>query len=207
MPLYIDVHEPQEIIDKLKKRHLDVVVQKIDSGDYVFGDVAIERKTSSNLWSSLVKKTKTGSELWSQLEKLKLTYKQPMLLIEGGIDWYDPIESGCMTTLYLFWHFQILHSASSSETALIVSRLFTRYGTGRSGRMPPAGVIRRRTPKEVKWAMLQCVAGIGPKAASKILEAMPDIFSACYCYPLKILSEIKGLNKESIKILAEVLKG
>ena len=34
--LYIDCHEPQDIIDLLKRRNLAVEVRHLQSGDYVF---------------------------------------------------------------------------------------------------------------------------------------------------------------------------
>lgn len=205
--LYIANNEPEDIVQMLKRRNLAVEVKHIESGDYVFGDVAIERKTVSDLISSV---TAENRHLWKQLETMQNTYKQPILLIEdwNGVDEEDRLTVGIVTTILLFWKYQIIFSKDKYETVEWIEKLFIKYGVGKTGRIPPAAVIRKNTPKEIKWCMLQTIPHIGPVMANKILEAIPNIISCSYQDTIAIkgkLDKIKGLNKESKELLLKVL--
>jgi ERCC4-type nuclease len=137
---------------------------------------------------------------------MKRTYQQPILLIEGLIDFRDRLLMGILTTVILFWKYQTVFSDSKQETAIWIERLFTKYGVGKTGRIPPAAVIRMATPKQIRWAMLQCIKGIGPKTASKILEEIPELFCKEYCYHIlkPKLKRVKGLKKESLELLIKI---
>ena len=203
MPLYIDSREPDDIVRLLKRENLAIEVKTIPSGDYVFGEVAIERKAILDLISSV---TTGDRHFWNQLETMKNTYTIPILLIEGPINHRDRIVMGILTTVILFWKYQTIFTKDKEDTAKWIADLFTKYGVGKTGRIPPPAVIRAATPKQIKWAMLQCIKGIGPKTANKILETTPDIFSALYHpHDLKThLKQIKGLKKESLELLVKV---
>lgn len=203
MPLFVDDREPQEVINYLKRNNLAVEVKHIESGDYVFGEVAIERKTTIDLVNSVV----SGSRhLWDQLDTMKRTYTIPILFIEGQIDHRDRLTMGILTTVILFWKYQTVFTKDKEDTSKWVAALFTKYGVGKTGRIPPAAVIREDTPKQIRWAMLQCIRGVGPKTADRILEEIPDIFSALYApNDLKIyLRKVKGINKKSLDMILKV---
>jgi Fanconi anemia group M protein len=205
MPLFIDDREPDEIVRHLKKLNLAVEIKHIESGDYVFGDVAIERKTIADLVNSV---TSGDRRFWTQLDTMRRTYQQPILLIEDWdrVDYEDRLTMGIITTVILFWRYQTIFSMDKKDTVDWIATLFTKYGVGKTGRIPPAAVIRAITPKEIRWAMLQCIAGVGPKTATKILEEIPDIFSGLFNpYDLKnYLTKVKGLKKESLELLIKV---
>ena len=203
--LYIDCHEPQDIIGMLKRRNLAVEVRHLDCADYTFGEVGIERKTVLDLVSSC---TSGERHLWKQLETLRNTYTIPILLIEGNLYQRDRITSGILTTLYLFWKYQIIFSYDKQDTVKWISDLFLKYGVGKTGRIPPVARIRASTPREIKLAMLQQVDGVGPVMANRILEEIPDIFKENdKVLELSLpdrLKRIKGLRKESLELILKV---
>ena len=59
----------------------DVELKRLDIGDYVIGDFAIERKTVEDLFGSVF-----DGRLWTQLERLKNTYPHTCVIIEGDIN-------------------------------------------------------------------------------------------------------------------------
>jgi len=68
------------------------------------------------------------------------------------------------------------------------------------------------TPEKIRWAMLMCIKGIGPKTATNILkEINPFTVSANkeidIKYIRKRLNRVKGLNKRSKELLIQVFKG
>jgi len=203
IPLYIDSREPDDIVRLLKRENLAIEVKTIPSGDYVFGEVAVERKAILDLISSV---TTGDRHFWNQLETMRNTYTIPILLIEGPINHRDRIVMGILTTVILFCKYQTIFSKDKEDTAKWIADLFTKYGVGKTGRIPPPAVIRAATPKQIKWAMLQCIKGIGPKTANKILEEIPDIFSASYDYhTIKAkLRKVKGLSHIARELLVGV---
>jgi ERCC4-type nuclease len=205
--LFCDDREPEEIISSLKKFNLVIEVKRLQSGDYVFGDVAIERKTVADLIGSVTSKNR---HLWEQLDTMKRTYPQPILLVEGHLNWNDPWEAGIMTTVILFWKYQTIFSSGSYETATIIYRLFTKYGVGRSGKEPPAAVKKQKTPKSILIEMLQVVDRVGPKLANRIVEALMPLNEGLAVDIFKfdsILRGVKGLSKDSRLLIEETFKG
>lgn len=202
----MDHREPEEIIRALRRQNLAVEVHHNESGDYVFGEVSIERKTISDLIGSVCSK---NHRLWDQLGTMKDTYQQPMLLIEGMVNWKDPYLSGILTTVLLFWKYQTIFTLGMEETALAVGHLFTKQGIGRSGRIPPAAVKKHSTPKEILWEMLQCVEGVGPKTAKKILDVIPlDDWADLDIFRLdEELKQVHGLPSRSRKLMTQVFRG
>jgi ERCC4-type nuclease len=197
----VDKTEPIEVVNLLRHRNVPLKVVHIESGDYVFGDVAIERKTISDFLTTVHTQIKEGNRLFNQLKILRDTYKLPFLLIEGPVYWDDPYLAGPISTLLLFMDYRILFSMDASETANMVAKLFFKYGVERASRPAPPKVVRALNPEKIRWGMVQCVPGIGPGAAKKIMDAAPSLFT-CYNPPdLDRLKTIKGLNKEAVKLL------
>ena len=205
MVMYIDDREERSgLIDLLKRQHLDIEVKHLESADICFGEVGIERKTTYDLVNSVIGQNR---RLWTQLETLRNTYKTPILLIEGTINWKDRLLSGIICTIILFWKYQTIFTHNTQETALVLNNLFIKYGIGKSNREPPAPVIRAETPEKVTWAILQCFKGIGPKTATEILNIEPNIFRGRYSSKelRNKLSKVKRLKKEPLELLIKVI--
>ena len=201
MPIYCDSRKEDNIIRELKHKHLAIDVRLLESADYCFGDVGIERKTVSDLYNSAMSK-----RLWTQLDTLRKTYKIPILIIENfqSFRQLDKVTQGIITTLILFWKQQIIFSFDYLETSKWIEALFLKYGVGKSNREPPAAVKKQKSIKNIKLEALQCVKGIGVVKAKLILEKNPKIFSM---KPYKLDLTIKGLNKRSKLLLENIIKG
>ncbi len=59
---------------------MPVEVKQIYPGDYVVGEVAVERKTVTDFFSSLVKQ-----RLFEQVQRLRDSYPMPLVLVEGDL--------------------------------------------------------------------------------------------------------------------------
>jgi len=201
MPIFCDSRKEDNIIRELKHKHLAIDVRLLESADYCFGDVGIERKTVSDLYNSAMSK-----RLWTQLGTLRKTYKIPILIIENfqSFRQLDKVTQGIITTLILFWKQQIIFSFDYLESSKWIEALFLKYGVGKSNREPPAAVKKQRTIKSIKLEALQCVKGIGVVKAKLILEKNPKIFSM---KPYKLDLAVKGLNKRSKLLLENIIKG
>lgn len=187
--------------------HLAVEVRHIDSGDIVFGDVGIERKTLNDLTNSIYGANK---HFWEQIKVLKNTYKNSFILIEGLIDWKDKFLAGVVFSILIGWKVSIINTYNLQDSAYAIKSLFIKYGSSRTKAYPPSAVRKADTPERIRWMMLQCVRGIGPVAAKKILEninpfVLPDRVEK-ELFP-SILGKVKGLNKRSKGLLIQVFKG
>lgn len=78
--LLADIHEPKEIIEKLRAE-IPVKTLRLKYGDYSFSDIVIERKTLSDFFCSL-----KNDRLKDGLEQLSRYYTEKYLLIEGFFD-------------------------------------------------------------------------------------------------------------------------
>jgi len=97
------------------------------------------------------------------------------------------------------------------DSAYAIKSLFIKYGSSKSKGYPPSAVRKADTPEKIRWMMLQCIRGIGPKTAKRILEEY-NLFSPYeqldidYVIPER-LKKVKGLNKRSKELLIQVFKG
>ena len=200
MPIYVDSRGEGEkrIAELLTERRYPVEVKHLESGDYVFDEVGIERKTISDLCGSVQSKEK-GHSLWEQLRVLKDTYKKPSLLIEGFIDWDDRTVASIIIGVTNGFCIPYYNSLNKVQSAQIIGKIFERYGVARTSKIPPPAVKKGYTKKQLQWQMLQTVPHLGGTAATRVLEVMPDIFVHTYSnlFIEWQLKKVQGLHKEA----------
>jgi len=196
MPIFVDNRGEgeKEVFYHLQNMHLAVERRHVDSGDIVFGEVGIERKTINDLENSVTGKNR---HFWEQLEVLKATYPIPLLVVEGYIDYKDKLVSGILFSVLLGWRIPYISSPNTLGTAQIVARMFTRYGSNKAKGYPPAAVRKEYTPAKIRWAMLQCIRGVGPVMATKLMKEVgfhTIVRSNGIALEAK-LKKVKGLGK------------
>jgi ERCC4-type nuclease len=78
--MYVDVHEPEEIVEMLRKeKGIVVEVKALASGDFAWSNIGIERKTIQDFYNSIVHGDK---HIWKQMFNLKHAFERPVLVIE-----------------------------------------------------------------------------------------------------------------------------
>lgn len=211
MPIFIDdTEEKSGVPGYLRKFNADIKVQRIQSGDYIIGDIAIERKCLPDLLLSVRPNVSNpGHTIWNQLKVMKNTYKQPILLIEGHINWNDALENGIITTILIFWKYQMWNTWDQEESAKFIMSMYEKYGAGKSGVPPPAAVRKAKTVNDIMMEMLQCFEHVGPVLAKRILiEISHDNFVNMGVLEFhQSLKNIKGLGKETREKIVQVFKG
>jgi Fanconi anemia group M protein len=78
--IVVDHREPEDVVARLRELGAPVEVRQISPGDYIVGEVAVERKTVSDFLASIVNK-----RLFEQVERLREAYPTPMILVEGDL--------------------------------------------------------------------------------------------------------------------------
>jgi ERCC4-type nuclease len=183
---------------------IPVDYRHIDSGDYVFNDMAIERKEVTDLLSSVYGELR---HFWEQLKTMKATYKRCLVIIEGTFSLESKQNQGIYYSIIGGWNIPVIFTLNERGTAKEIAKLFDKYGEGSLHRIPPPVVKKERSTTEIKLSMLQCVMGIGDTVAERILDAEPLIIStACdFRYISKMLGSIKNLTPKAKRRLEKVL--
>src|SRR3990172_3370117 len=78
--LVVEANEPRAIHDRLVELGGSAVRGKITPGDYVCGEIGIERKTLQDFFASLIRK-----RLFEQLRRLREAYPVALLILEGDL--------------------------------------------------------------------------------------------------------------------------
>jgi len=80
MILYADTREPRYIIELLSKWGVQTRIKKLDVGDYIIGDIGVERKNVHDFYRSIIDK-----RIFDQLRRLKEAYNNAILIVEGEL--------------------------------------------------------------------------------------------------------------------------
>lgn len=182
IPLIIaDIHEKNSlIISELKSlEEVRLEIKSLKIADYIIGNLAIERKTISDLISSMINK-----RLIQQLFQLK-KYKKTLLIIEGNIDEIYKKNNvskalrGLIVSIITKHQIPIIFSMDYKDTSqyfIMIAKQFLKLKNPISlhSHIP-------KTIKEQKKYILESFPGIGPKSSEKLLnkfETLEKIFNA-----------------------------
>jgi Fanconi anemia group M protein len=200
MVIYINSHEPEEIICLLRKE-TQVIVKNFKPGDYVLGDIAIERKTINDFLSSLISK-----RLFKQLNNLKYCYPKCFLLIEV----FDLTHLNNIKIIYgailriIDMDIKILFSQTKNQTADIILLLYNKNKEISTKTNIVDLNIRNPCFNKITIEMLQTIPNIGKKRANLLLsnfKTLKNIFNA----DDRNLLFLKGIGKKSVESIKRML--
>jgi len=163
---------PYELIDL----GVDVEFKELKIGDYIAGDVIIERKTISDFISSMLNK-----RIFSQIEDLK-QFESKLLIIEGIEErelYNDNSEGGVnanairgfLLSITLKHKIPIIFTKNSEDTAKYLFILLNK----KENEMSLNAKKKARNKKEQIQFILEGFPGIGPKTAKKLLKEFGTI--------------------------------
>jgi len=209
LTLWIDSREPAKVINQIKQLVSDVELRMMDTGDYVIGDFAIERKTITDLMGSVF-----DTRYWKQVENLKNTYPHPCVLIEGEIRAGLQHHHGVFTegdvnlvnsvenATIMGWSIPIVKTPSYVDTAVKIAEFYAR--SEKKHEKPRAVVKKEADPDKVRVAMLQIIEGLGPMGASRVLSK----FKLCDLVeindPTVYCKSVVGMNRKVAERIVKV---
>jgi len=217
LTLFIDVHEPVRIQTMLEQSGILVERKQLPVGDYVFGEVAIERKTVSDLMGSIY-----DSRLWDQMYNISSNFDKPILIVVGSIPpVYRWIRSGSrvykaklsdedidkrentilsvLATVSLSYNVHTFNVVDREQFVKLVTSLYLKH-TKKTSSLKP---VRRKgsTLLEIKSNMLCQIPSIGRSTADLIAKDF-SLSDLCSMSPKTMSRKIKGLGiKRASKIL------
>lgn len=208
-----EISKPKIIIDYREKNSLVVSsliklgfhteLKELKVADYILNNIAIERKTISDLHSSMINK-----RIFNQIEELK-QYKNRLIIIEGleNKELYNDYQlnginpnatRGFLLSLTLKHNIPIIYTKNPFDTAKFIEVLSKKKQKENSLNVTKKNL----TKKEQQQFILESFPNIGPKKAKKLLEkfsTLQNIFNT----PQEELQETIGKKAEIFKILKE----
>lgn len=201
--LVVDVHEPAEIVAALRARDVPLVERKIHPGDYVVGELAIERKTIYDFWASLARQ-----RLFEQVARLRETYDSCLLIVEGESQAVQAFSNpraihGAMASLALDFRVPILWTSGHAGTADLLAVLHRRE------RAAGRGTFVRSRPKATSPALAQRhlvmgLPGVGEVTAERLLSHFGSA-RAVFCATPRELARVPRVGERQAMAIAELL--
>jgi len=177
--IIVDYKEKESgVVQTLANTDILIKLENLDIGDYIIGDLIIERKNILDFINSII-----DGRLYNQLEKLK--DKKSILILEGtedslGIDTNISINyiRTLILKIILEYKIPIIRTSDFLETANYLYLLAKNYN-----KFPniPEKVKNYEDLDEVKLEILKSIPGIGENLALKLLErfkSLKNIFLA-----------------------------
>ncbi len=126
--IVVDHREPGDIPARLRELGVPVEVKQIYPGDYVVGEVAVERKTVSDFFSSLINK-----RIFDQVHRLRDAYPIPLILVEGDLAQISEYKNprafwGAFLAFTMKEHIPLLFTPDQEQTCQVLVTLHKRIG-------------------------------------------------------------------------------
>lgn len=196
----IDHREKNSLVaSHLTKLGHPIEFKQLPVADYIIKKTAIERKTLSDLKSSIINK-----RIISQLLEIK-QYPNHLLLIEGANeDFYTPplhenALRGFILSIALEEKIPVIFTQNEKDTALYLS-ILARKQTKSNFSIRPSKILK--SPKEQLQFILEGFPNIGPAKSKSLIskfKSLKNILNA----PLEELQEILGKRAINFKELIE----
>jgi DNA excision repair protein ERCC-4 len=113
------------IPDILKERNIPILFENLEIGDYIIGDLIIERKTSKDFIASVF-----DGRIFQQANKITSYTNRAILLIEGNlnkeVEYLKNKKSiyGTLLVLALSYNLKIVYSSDIKESANILKIVY-----------------------------------------------------------------------------------
>jgi Fanconi anemia group M protein len=204
-PIIVDTREKQSLISaNLLEKNANIKFEKLEVGDYLINNIAVERKTFSDFQSSIVNK-----RLIEQLSNIK-KYPVSLLIIEGFL--FDYSDShlhenairGMILSSVLDFGVPVVFTKNEDDTASFLIVLAKRQEKEK----PELSTRPEKTAKtleEQKQFILEGFPGIGATLSKRIIEKFKTL-KAIFKASKKQLSEIEGFGEPAIKEFKKILE-
>jgi len=176
------------VISELTKLNHNVKFEQLEIGDYLINNIAIERKTKSDLASSIINK-----RIFNQLENIN-KYKENLLIIEedhSGTIIHENAIKGFILSTVLKSKIPIIFSRNPKETAKYISILANKKEKEQSLRQS-----RNLLSKEEQIQfILEGFPKIGPVKAKELLKEFKTLKNIANA-KIKDLEKVLGKQAE-----------
>jgi len=210
--IIVDVREPNDIINEIKKSIKDFKSDFIEVGDYLLPNgFAIERKTGKDLIHSI-----QDGRLFQQLNNL-CQFDHPTLAIVTDNIWRDMFYSrnknipsvyiGTLTTITAKYpSVNMVFLDSDGEFIKYVISLHKKLTDEGSSERPAPVMRKAKSFRVVMENGLCAVKGISVKSAKKILHHFDSIENLC-CASIEDIKTVEGIGLKQAESVHKFLHG
>jgi len=193
MTIWADVREPKEIVDLIKSKGYQVEITSLPIGDYTFGEVCIERKSTADFLRTLY-----SSRMWDQAFNMMRSYRKPIFLIEGGFIYpYDSLTrkkfismSRAIGRLIARFNSSVVMTSDIQMSSSVIASIY--HASESKGGLKP--VQRKgKTREEILENKLVCLPGVGRVTAKLLIKKFKSLLNIMNSTPEE-LSSLKGIN-------------
>jgi len=201
--LYIDSNEPDnvqqtvELTVKDRDTGADTERKGLKTADFVYKDVAIERKEASDLASSI-----KDRRLKEQSVRMLEDFEHQYIIVEGNpynleySNLHDNSFIGTMVSRTVDG-IGIIYTPDEQGTAYAINKIISKHEEGEE----KVEELKRTNAdtEDVQVAMISCVEGVSGKKATKIFEetkfnSIKDILETNKAEALQELQKIEGIG-------------
>ena len=188
-----EVKQAKGILESLKRLGVETEVSFLEAGDYLVGDILIERKTPTGFVSDV-----RSMRLWSELDKLKRCIDvKPILVIEGSLSLIEKITKwspsqvlGILNSIIIDWKIPAIILPSRRWFVIYLRQLDKR-----------AERIGKERPHPLR--MKEKVENISDRIRF-VVEGLPNVSGARAINLLRRFKTIKALANASLQELQSV---
>lgn len=206
--MLVDKREPLDIVEKLRQKGINVKLEYLSSGDYIFSNIGIERKTLTDFWGSITARDK---RIWSQMFELKRNFERPFLVIEKFDFSYlrSPEYSrqvwGTISSIALLGINVITivgKSGGSPEFIDFLTYLYFSSDKTKKGSKPLPK--KSEKPEDIYLDAICMIPGIGPVTAKKIVAHYKNFEELCTAKKEEL---VPLTGKSRVELLWRILHG
>lgn len=194
-----------DVLDEFDDLQIEVVT--LPKGDYwIGGNIAVERKTVSDLISSIVEDKK---RLFNQVRGIKDLGMRPVVVVEGGslYDVFSDINEmaiiGALSYLAVIEGVTVLRSEGAEDTGRLLYVMARHAQRGLGYDVPLRGRPALDDLSTAQQYMVEGLPGVGPKLAVALLEHFGSV-RALFLADEETLCDVSGMGKKRAARLAEV---
>lgn len=204
-PIIVDTREKQSlVIANLVNKKAKIKIEKLEIGDYLIGEIAIERKTFSDFLGSMINK-----RLMEQLIELK-KYPKGFLILEGFYHNYNDFKihenaiRGMLLSVITEFQVPIIYTQNEEDTAKFLI-LLARKQEKEKKDLAIRPIKRIKSSEEQKQFILEGFPGLGPTLSKKLIKEFPnlkEIFNASK----EELRQIENFDDAKIEKFKDILE-
>lgn len=182
------------VISELIKNNAEVELKQLEIADYLINDTAIERKTFSDLQSSIINK-----RIFTQLTNLK-QYKSRLLILEGDSDLFihENAVRGFIISCSLDYQTPIIFTKDEKDTALYIITLAKRNP---NKEISLRQSISFKSKAEQIQYILEGFPNIGPVTAKALLAKFKSIKSIINAKEEDLEPILKSKTKDFLNLI------
>jgi len=169
--ILIDSNEPSEIERELKLRGIETRRERLPIGDFIVGRNLIERKSYSDLVTSL-NRGRLYYQIGSLLEAKKSGYR--CILIIENLN-FRPIPIGLLVRLIELEVFPLELNERKKLIEILASLSQRSKKKSDRPRLPFLKSKKKLSLKERKKELLRCIPGVGSRKAELLLDNFDSI--------------------------------